>query len=82
METYKPINRIEVTGREDGEGYCCYHLYRDRNGNLFDHGKKMYVVFHHNRLVCECDTLREANLAYNRGDLDGHKAEEYAGLSK
>ena len=80
MESYKPINRIEITGRADWEGYCCYHLYRDRNGNLFKGGKKMCVIFHHGRLVGEYNDQRAANIGYINGDMDGHKAGEYLGL--
>ena len=76
----EPTNLIARNGREESNGYCCHHLYLDRNGQLFANGKKMYVVFQDSRLVGEYDTLREANLAYRRGDLDGFKESEYLGL--
>ena len=65
-----------------GNGYACYHLYRDRTGQHFQGGVKKYVIFHHDRLVGEYDTIRDANIGYARGDLDGHRAEGYGGLSK
>jgi hypothetical protein len=78
-------NLIDSNKRDidtQGNGYICFHLYRDRNGDLFPGGMKRYVVFHYDRLVGEYDTLREANIGYARGDMDGHRAEEYAGLNK
>ena len=78
----EPTNRLARTGRENFDGYLCYHLYRDRVGNIFPNGKKMCVIFHHGRLVGEYNDQRAANIGYINGDMDGHRAGEYGGLSK
>lgn len=77
-------NHIEITGREEGKGYSCFRLHRDRNGNAFPGGVAMWVIFHYERLVCEDVSLRHANEKFEKGalDPDGCRMGEYKGLEK
>ena len=60
-------------------GYVCFKVHRDRDGNPFPDGPK-YVAFYHGRLVAERSRDRECEKAFIDGLLEDFRQENYKGL--